>query len=63
MLLIAANVTLLSAQTTGDYRTSATGNWSSASIWERYNGSAWVGASVAPSSAGAGVVFYKEYAR
>ena len=32
----------LFAQATGDYRTQASGNWSSAAIWQVYNGSAWV---------------------
>lgn len=35
---------------TGDYRTKATGNWNSISIWERYNGSNWVAASASPSN-------------
>ncbi len=39
------------AAVTNDYRSKTTGNWSSASTWERYNGSAWVNAASAPSSA------------
>jgi hypothetical protein len=38
----------------GDYRSSATGNWSSSGTWETYNGSAWVAASTSPA-AGANV--------
>ncbi|MFA6924048.1 MAG: hypothetical protein WC223_07315 [Bacteroidales bacterium] len=30
------------AQTTGDYRSAATGNWSDAANWDRYNGSGWI---------------------
>jgi hypothetical protein len=41
------------AQTTGDYRTRYTGarNWSTASNWQRYNGSTWANATVVPSAA------------
>ena len=38
------------AATAGDYRSKTTGNWSSTSTWERYNGSAWVAATAVPSS-------------
>ncbi|HAN77272.1 MAG TPA: hypothetical protein DCQ31_05605 [Bacteroidales bacterium] len=39
---IAVSVNLYS-QTSGDYRTKvSTGNWSTLSTWERYNGSAWL---------------------
>ncbi|MEO8150932.1 MAG: hypothetical protein ABI723_25085, partial [Bacteroidia bacterium] len=41
---------LSKAQTTGDYRSIATGNWSVASTWERFNGTAFVGAPAAPGS-------------
>ncbi len=39
------------AQTVGDYRSVASGNWSSSGIWQRYNGviAGWVGTSVSPS--------------
>src|SRR6185436_9001364 len=40
-----------SAAVAGDYRSVATGNWNNIAIWERYNGSAWVAAAAAPSSA------------
>ncbi|MBI3221171.1 MAG: hypothetical protein HYZ44_16800 [Bacteroidetes bacterium] len=36
------------AQTLGDYRSIATGNWSSNSTWQSYNGSAWVAATSYP---------------
>ncbi|HRI19999.1 MAG TPA: T9SS type A sorting domain-containing protein [Panacibacter sp.] len=39
------------AQATGDYRTVTNGSWNTLSVWERYNGSAWVAADHAPSYA------------
>ncbi len=36
------------AQVTGDYRSKATGNWSSASTWQIYNGTSWVNATSYP---------------
>lgn len=38
------------AQTSGDYRSIATGDWSIATNWETYNGTSWVAASQAPNS-------------
>ena len=38
------------AQTTGDYRSVASGNWNIAATWERYNGTAWVAAIGSPTS-------------
>ena len=42
----------LFGQSTGDYRTKAagTGLWNTVSSWERYNGSTWVDATLAPNS-------------
>ena len=37
------------AQVAGDYRTKATGNWTTISIWERFNGTAWVAALSLPA--------------
>jgi len=34
----------------GDYRSAATGNWTTTSSWEKYNGTAWVSASKFPNS-------------
>ena len=39
------------SQTTGDYRSAATGNWSTVATWERFNGTSWVAAPASPSSA------------
>lgn len=35
----------------GDYRSAATGNWSSTSSWETYNGASWIAAIATPTSA------------
>jgi hypothetical protein len=35
----------------GDYRSAASGNWSSASTWETYDGASWVAAVATPASA------------
>lgn len=40
--------TALKAQTSGDYRSVATGNWTSLSTWEYYNGTTWVAATSYP---------------
>jgi hypothetical protein len=41
----------LICQSSGDYRTKNSGTWSAASNWETYNGTSWVTASTAPTSA------------
>ncbi len=33
---------VLMAQTTGDYRSVATGNWDALAVWQRYNGVSWL---------------------
>jgi len=38
------------AQSAGDYRSAATGPWSSASTWETFDGSNWIAASQAPAA-------------
>ena len=43
--------TTAKAAVSGDYRSKVSGNWSTAGTWETYNGSAWVNAVSAPSSA------------
>jgi hypothetical protein len=40
------------SQSTNDYRTVASGNWTNVAIWEVYNGSAWVAATNYPGQAG-----------
>ena len=47
-LLVNANK--LNAQATGDYRSAASGPWESAANWQRYSGTVWLAAAVAPSS-------------
>lgn len=39
------------AQTAGDYRTKASGDWSRAQNWERFNGSVWGASGTAPTGA------------
>ena len=39
------------AQTAGDYRSVASGNWNAIATWETYNGTAWVAAGATPTSA------------
>ncbi|MGL5888458.1 MAG: hypothetical protein ACRC3B_01155, partial [Bacteroidia bacterium] len=46
-------VVRLAAQTTGDYRSAATGNWATLATWETFNGTAWVAATVSPTAANA----------
>ncbi len=38
------------SQSTGDYRSAASGTWSTAATWERFNGSSWVTPGTAPIS-------------
>lgn len=53
-IIIAALSSLLAihsaAQSTGDYRSAGTGNWTVAGTWERFNGMDFVAADVVPSS-------------
>jgi len=48
MLFVAATVF---AQTAGDYRTRASGDWSMAQNWERYNGASWGAIGTPPTGA------------
>ncbi len=50
ILILLLSISLL-AQTTGDYRTKASGNWSAAQNWERYNGSTWAAIGTPPTGA------------
>lgn len=38
--------------TTGEYRSVASGNWNAVTTWQKWNGSAWIAATVVPSSSG-----------
>ena len=51
LLVFTLSLTDLTGQSAGDYRSLASGNWSSALSWETYNGSVWVAAGVKPSGA------------
>ena len=44
LLILLGMCTLGFAQVTGDFRSSATGNWNDYTKWQRYNGSSWVAA-------------------
>ncbi|MBC6951132.1 T9SS C-terminal target domain-containing protein, partial [candidate division KSB1 bacterium] len=46
MLILSSS---LLAQSVGDYRTRASGNWSVAQSWQRYNGSTWANVATPPS--------------
>ena len=41
---------VVSAQNIGDYRTVASGAWTSTSVWESYDGVSWIAASSVPSN-------------
>ncbi|MCU0411169.1 MAG: hypothetical protein MUF82_01355, partial [Bacteroidetes bacterium] len=46
LLAVAGN---LFAQTTGEFRTAASGTWRAPSTWETFNGTSWIPATIAPS--------------
>lgn len=48
-VLILVVSTLLMAQAVGDFRTQNSGNWSSAQIWQRFNGTSWVNTATPPT--------------
>jgi hypothetical protein len=50
ILFVLASIFQLNAQSLGDYRSAATGSWTVAGNWQRFNGVSRVGASVAPTS-------------
>ena len=50
-ILLSAFSLLAMGQTAGDYRTVSSGNWSTLSAWQRFNGSTWVAAASTPTSA------------
>ncbi len=53
--ILAALCGMIAAQTAGDYRSMQSGNWTSISTWEIYDGSQWNNAASAPNSS-SGVV-------
>lgn len=50
LFVLALNALLSHAQSSGDYRSFATGNWNVAATWEHYDGVAWQPAVAAPAS-------------
>ena len=50
-LLLVLSSFAATSQTTGDYRSAASGNWNVAATWQRYDGATWVAAVTPPSSA------------
>lgn len=57
LFLFACVALSLLGQTSGDYRTKATGNWNAWTItWETFNGTAWVDATQTPTNANANVI-------
>jgi hypothetical protein len=56
LFFVFSGFTQIFGQTTGDYRSRQNGNWGTAGTWERYNGTNWVTATVAPTSANANVI-------
>lgn len=44
------------AQTAGDYRSVASGNWNDLLTWETYDGASWIAAGVTPTAANANVI-------
>ncbi len=51
VLMVFLFSTASNAQTAGDYRSIASGNWGTLATWERYDGISWVAAPSAPTSA------------
>ncbi len=50
MIFLALYGHFLSAQTTNDYRSSASGTWNTLATWQTFNGSVWVAATSVPTS-------------
>lgn len=51
----------LFAANPGDYQTKWGGTWDTLSLWQTYNGSAWVNATSLPSSPFSGTIYVKHY--
>ncbi|GEM_PF-928751 len=43
--------TMAWGQTSGDYRSAASGNWNATATWQKYDGSSWIAATATPTSA------------
>jgi hypothetical protein len=57
LLLFLLSAPVAFGQTTGDFRSRASGNWNKSNTWERYNGSTWVNSNNTPNgTAGTGVI-------
>lgn len=57
LALSALTITLPAlAQTAGDYRSAASGNWNVTTTWETYDGANWIAAGVTPTAANANVI-------
>jgi len=54
LILISAQFIImdLSGQTTGDFRSTATGTWGTSTTWQRFNGSAWQSSGVGANNPG-----------
>ena len=49
LCLVSIPVALVMAQATGDYRSTASGNWATAATWQRWNGTNWAAAATPPT--------------
>ncbi|MGA3287306.1 MAG: T9SS type A sorting domain-containing protein [Bacteroidota bacterium] len=48
--LLLISVIAVFAQVTNDYRSAGSGNWNAIASWQKYNGAAWIAATVTPDS-------------
>jgi hypothetical protein len=42
LTLLVFAATIVAAQTSGDYRSAASGNWGTVATWEKFDGSSWL---------------------
>jgi hypothetical protein len=59
--LLFAGFSYGNAQSAGDYRSIATGNWSNRFIWQTYNGATWVTPAAYPSSIAGAILLQSPY--
>ncbi len=50
LFILFLDMTLIFGQSTGDYRTVDSGNWTQLNVWEYFNGTSWITPSVSPTS-------------